>query len=169
MLLINFAKWLTLPRLRTLHALNAVTHFSWVEGSFISCGYQFSNLKGLWRFGEASCGPDAFLNCLSLHNWTSCLARLLWDNRLFLDLHGPELLQELGFLCWLWCDCFHPDPGSTKSVRKTRARVGWTRQLWFISQLKRSSWFLSLPEPTVWVCECVCLCEWYVCWTSKST
>lgn len=37
--LINFAKWLTLLRLRTLHAVNAVTHFSWVEGSFISCGY----------------------------------------------------------------------------------------------------------------------------------
>lgn len=34
-----------------------------------------SNLKGLWRFGEASCSPDACLNCLSLHNRASCLAR----------------------------------------------------------------------------------------------
>lgn len=34
-----------------------------------------SNLKGLRRFGEASCGPDACLNCLSLHNWAGCFAR----------------------------------------------------------------------------------------------
>lgn len=73
--LINFAKWLTLHRLRTLHALKAVTHFSWVEGRFISCGYQFSNLKQLWRFGEASWSSDACLNYLSLHNRASCLAK----------------------------------------------------------------------------------------------
>lgn len=116
--LINLAKWLTLPRLRTLHAVNAVTHFSWVEGSFISCGYQFQTSKGsggsekhpavqmlVWTAWACTTGPAVLPE-----------RRILWDSRRFLDLHGPELPQEPRFLCWLWHDCFHPDPGRAKDV-----------------------------------------------------
>lgn len=153
------------PRLRTLHAINAVTHFSWVEG-IISCGYLFQTSKGsggsekhpavqmlVWTAWACTTGPAVLPE-----------QRVLWDSSLFLDLHGPELPQELGFLCWHWRNCFHPDPGSTKSVWKTRAR----RQFWFTSQLKRSSWFLSLPEPAVpgmRVCVSARVC---VCWAIKS-
>lgn len=45
----------------------------------------------------------------------------------------------------------------------------WTRQFWFISQLKRSSWFLSLPEPTVLGMHVRVSVQVYVCWAIKST
>lgn len=84
----------------------------------------------------------------------SCQKGHLWDSRRFLDLHGPELLQEAMLLWWLWRDCFHTDPGSKKKVHE-RQQLEWVepslfaRQFWFTSHLKGSRWFLSLPEPRV--------------------
>lgn len=58
----------------------------------------------------------------------SCQKGHLWDSRRFLDLHGPELLQEAVLLWWLWRDCFHTDPGSKKKgAWETTARVSWTK------------------------------------------
>lgn len=82
----------------------------------------------------------------------SCQQGALWDSRRSLGLHGPELLQELGFLCWLWSDCFHPDPGSPK-----RARVSWTREFWFISQPKRLQLVPLSSRANCPVCMCVCV------------
>lgn len=52
----------------------------------------------------------------------------------------------------------------TQGVQKVheRQRVNWTKPfcktVWFTSHLKGSSWFLSLPEPTVLgMCVCVCV------------
>lgn len=112
------------------------------------------NLKGLPEFGEASHGPDACLNCWSLHIWASCLASeepretagALWV------CMGQSCCKNWGSCGWLWSDCFHPDPGSPK-----RARASWTRQFWFISQPKRSQLVPLSSRANCPVCVCVCV------------